>query len=421
MKKLIIALAIATVVVGGVWRFVAARATTTAEAKYQFVEITRGNLENVVSGTGALSAVGTVDVGTQVSGTIEKIFVDYNDRVKKGQLLAVLDTDQLEAAVRDAEANVGRFRAQYEQALSEHNRNRPLADKGFLSEKEFTASRTSMAVAKASYQSAQASLDRARTNLKNAEFRSPIDGAVIQRNVEAGQTVAASLQAPTLFVIAENLSHMEILGLVDESDIGQIREGQEVRFTVQAYPDETFSGTVRQIRLKPQTIQNVVNYTVVINAENQKGLLLPGMTATVDFVVKKVENVLLVPNAALRFQPSQDVLTRFREDQQKRLDAQPDSVRERRARMGGNQGMQPPADVGSLWYLGKTGKLARARVRTGATDGLMTEIVMGRNIEGGMRVISGTASSSKSATASNQSNTQRGLFSPPSGGRPPRF
>ena len=427
MKKLIITFVILIVVAFGVWRYVSVRAATLTQG-YQFAEVQRGNLENVVSGTGTLSAVGTVDVGTQVSGTIKRIFVDYNDRVEKGQLLALLDTDMLEAAVRDAQATVDRTRAQYEQAESDHRRNLSLFEKGFLSDREFTATRTSMEVAKASSQSAQAALDRVKTNLKNAEFRSPIDGTVIQRNVEEGQTVAASLSAPTLFVIAEDLSHMEILGLVDESDIGQIRQGQEVRFTVQAYPDEIFSGTVRQIRLQPQTIQNVVNYTVVIDAENRRGLLLPGMTATADFVVQKVEDVLLVPNAALRFQPSEEALAEYRETQQKRMEALPDSARQRmqaefadrRARSGAGQEAagKAPANMGRLWYLDGSNHLAMARVRTGATDGQLTEIVMGRDIQEGMRVISGTTSGgSASKTTQNQQNRGFGLTGRPPGGR----
>ena len=435
MKKLVIALGILVVGGLGAWHFVSARAETTTGG-YQFVEVKRGNLESVVSGTGTIDALGTVDVGTQVSGTIKRIFVDFNDRVKKDQLIAVLDTNVLEATVRDAQANVARTLAQYEQAKADNQRNLSLFQKGFLSVQEFTMGRTSAETAEASCQSAQAALDRAKTNLKYAEIRSPIDGTVIQRNVEEGQTVAASLQAPTLFVIAEDLAKMEILGLVDESDIGQIREGQDVRFTVQAYPEKPFSGTVRQIRLQPQTIQNVVNYTVVINAENAQGLLMPGMTATVDFVVQKVENALLVPSAALRFQPSEEAMAKFRERQQRHMGAVPDSARERmRAEFAGRGGVfggaqggggKAPPNVGRLWYLDGKSQLAMARVRTGATDGLMTEITMGRDVQEGMRVISGiTPGSGAAKAAPSQPNQQRSLFGPqgrpPGGGPPGRF
>ena len=427
MKRLIVSTIALVVVVSSVWHFVGARAATTGSG-YQFVEVTRGSLENVVSGTGTLGAVGTVEVGTQASGTIDRILVDYNDGVRKGQLLAALDTDLFAAAVRDAQAGVVRARAQYEQAEAEHNRNRSLFDKGHISDREFSASRTNREITQASYESAQAALDRAQTNLENAEFRSPIDGTVIQRNVEEGQTVAASLQAPILFVIAEDLAHMEILGLVDESDIGQIREGQEVRFTVQAYPDETFTGTVRQIRLQPQTVQNVVNYTVVIDAENERGLLLPGMTATVDFIVEKVEDVLLVPNAALRFQPSEEATADFQADQRWRMGALPDSTRRRmrvglaepRDVLGGRQdgAAKAPSNAGRLWYLDRENRLTMAVVRTGATDGLTTEIVAARDIQKGLRVISGMSSGdSPSRVATNQTTSQSKSFGMP--GRPP--
>ena len=374
MKKGILVLVVLTTMGLIAWRVVAARKTAQV---YAFVELHRGSLENVVSGTGTLSAVGTVEIGIQVSGTLAKVYVDYNDRVSRGQVLAELDANLFEASVRDARANVTRTRARLEQAEAELKRNQKLFEKGLLAANEFTNVQTNRDVAKADYESAQASQDRAETNLGNAKVCSPIDGTVIERNVEVGQTVAASLQAPKLFLIAEDLSHMEIKGLVDESDIGQVRVGQNVRFTVQAYPNETFSGAVRQIRLQPQTIQNVVNYTVVVDATNDRGLLLPGMTATMEFIVERVEDVLTVPAAALRFRPSEEDLAGFQERQRKQTEEMPESVRPslpRRGRDGGAPtGVGPAgiaADVGRLWYLDADGRLAMVRVQTGATDGL---------------------------------------------------
>ncbi|MCK5119980.1 MAG: efflux RND transporter periplasmic adaptor subunit, partial [Candidatus Latescibacteria bacterium] len=295
MKKIIGILVIVSLFGVGIHYFRAGNGAKE-EGPYQFAEITRGDLENLVSSTGTLKAVSTVEIGTQVSGTIDRIDVDFNDAVRKGQVLAVLDTALLKVAVLDAQAGVARAQAQHEQARAEYERNRALFEKGHLSEKEFLPIRINVRITGAAVQSAKASLERAQINMNHATIRSPIHGTVIQRNVEPGQTVAASFSTPTLFIIAEDLSQMEIYAAVDESDIGQIKEGQSVRFEVQAYLDETFSGTVRQIRLQPAISENVVNYTVVVDAANEENLLLPGMTATVDFVVEARKAVLLIPN-----------------------------------------------------------------------------------------------------------------------------
>jgi HlyD family secretion protein len=416
MKKLIFTLLTLALVASGIWAFIL-QPDSEEGAEFKFAEIARGDIENVVSGTGTLNPVGTVEVGTQVSGTIDHLYADFNDHVAVGQLLAVLDTSALAASVREGEASVARTRAQYNLAVDEYDRHLILAEKGYLSEREMRSLATQVETAKASLQSAEATLLRLQTNFNHAEIRAPIDGTVIQRSVEAGQTVAASLQTPTIFIIAEDMAQMEILALVDESDIGLIREGQDVRFTVQAYPDEEFSGTVRQIRLKPETIQNVVNYTVVVDAPNKAGLLLPGMTATVDFVAERVEDVLIAPSAALRFQPTQEMMLTLRERMRERGAAASDSTRRRmREQMqtwGSSVGVggQPPAGVGRLWYIDERGAPAVLPVRLGATDGLNTEVVLHRlqgrspsaDLNVGMQVITGTTTtSSKSTTASNQ-------------------
>ena len=252
------------------------------DTSFQFVEVTRSNLETSISCTGTLNAVGTVEVGTQVSGTIAHLFVDYNDHVQKGQMLAKLDTTVLKAAVVEADADLAQAQAQFEQAVADYDRNLPLKEKGYLSEAELLPLQTTLKTRQAALESSRAKLKRARQNLEYAYIRSPISGTVIQRNIEQGQTVAASLSAPTLFVIAEDLSKMEIHTLVDESDIGVIEVGQPVRFVVPTYYDKSFEGTVRQVRLQPDVVQNVVNYTVIVDAANNDNLLLPGMTATVN-------------------------------------------------------------------------------------------------------------------------------------------
>ena len=257
---------------------------------YRFATVTRGNLESTVSATGQLSAVTTVQVGTQVSGQVSAILVDFNDRVKKGQLLARIDPTLAQQAVLDAQAGVVRAQADLDRSKAEYERNKTLYDQKVLTATEFTTAQYNYTVAQASVKSAQVALDRAKQNLAYTQIYAPIDGVVVQRNVDVGQTVAASLSAPQLFLIANDLSHMQILANVDESDIGSIHEGQDVRFTVQAYPNQTFSGKVRQVRLQSTTTENVVNYTVVVTVDNPKGTLLPGMTATVSFLTGAAEN-----------------------------------------------------------------------------------------------------------------------------------
>jgi HlyD family secretion protein len=343
--------------------------STTSEPEYQFTQVRRGTLETLVSSTGTLAAVETVEVGTQVSGTIDKIYVDYNDHVSKGQVLAVLDQALSKAQVREAEANVNKAHAVLAQAEDEFRRNQPLFSKGFLSAQEFLPVQIGVDTAKAALAAAEASLTRARTTLAYTVIRSPIDGTVIKRSVEAGQTVAASLNTPTLFLIARNLKQMQIEADVDESDIGEIRNGQAVRFTVQSYHDRIFHGTVSQIRLQPRTISNVVNYTVLIQADNAEGLLLPGMTATIDFVVSKIENALLVPNAALRFLPP----------------GEPQAQSSPAAAAAG----QEAETLGRLYVLSKGDSgLQSLEVSKGESDGIST-VISGAGISEGLRVVSG--------------------------------
>ena len=269
--------------------------------RFRVEEIKRGSMENTVSCTGTLSAVGTVEVGTQVSGTIKRVLVDYSDRVAKGQILAELDLDLFKAAVGTAKASVISAEALYKQAAVEYERSKHLYEKGYISSQEILAHETEKETARAQLLSAKASVISAKTYLKNAQIKSPINGVILERDIEAGQTVAASYSTPTLFIIAEDLSNMEIEASVDESDIGMVEKGQQVRFTVQSYPDGIFYGTVIQIQMNPTETSNVVTYTVIVDAPNKEGKLMPGMTATADFVVETAANELMVSNAALNF------------------------------------------------------------------------------------------------------------------------
>ncbi len=317
MKRFLIFFVILVTFGGGAFFFVQ-RTTATKEVseEFTFEVLGRGNIQNLVSSTGTLSAVGTVNVGSQIAGNIDTVYVDYNDHVEKGQLLAVIDTTMLEASVRDAEANLAKSAAQLDQAKVEYQRNEKLFQDDLISELTYLQKKTSWQSAAASVKSAQASLERNHTNLKYAEIRSPITGTVLEKSVESGQTVSSGNSATELFIIAEDLATMQIEALVDESDIGQIEEGMPTRFTVQAYPDDDFTGMVRQIRLNPRIQQDVVSYTVIVDAQNPNGTLLPGMTATVDFVVEERFDVLLIPNTALYFQPSQEFLEALRQQSQ---------------------------------------------------------------------------------------------------------
>ncbi|MBN2090746.1 efflux RND transporter periplasmic adaptor subunit [candidate division KSB1 bacterium] len=378
---------------------------------YLFDNVTRGDLANTVSSSGTINAVSTVEVGTQVSGIIDRLNVDFNDQVRKGQLLAVLDTVLLKASMLDAQANMEKAKAQLEQAAADYERNLPLFEKKLISEAEFLPLQTQLKSQKASLTSAKAALERAQRNLKYAFIHSPINGTVIQRNVEEGQTVAASLQAPVLFIIAEDLSKMEIHAQVDESDIGMIKAGQRVTFSVQAYPDKIFNGSVRQVRLQPTTVQNVVNYTVVVDAANDDNLLLPGMTTTVDFVVDERKDVLLVPNTALRFQPSVEVMQEFFTQMKRPAESTADSGKNKsNDRPKQDSNMARPKDAGSVWYLDANQKLAMAPLKTGITDGKLTEVVKSRELSEGMQLVVGSAQngSGKKSSSSSQRN-----FGPP--------
>ncbi len=294
--------------------------------EYRFVTVERGNLESVVASTGNLSAVTTVQVGTQVSGIVNDIYVDFNDEVRRGQIIARIDTTLLVSSVQDARATLSRNQAQLDFAHTEFERVRNLYEKNFATEVEYNQAKYNLDLAKATIVSSEINLERALRNLDYATITAPIKGVVVERNVDEGQTVAASLNAPQLFLIANDLADMEILVSVDESDIGLIKEGQRVRFTVQAYDEDTFYGEVKQVRLQSAIQENVVTYTAVVGVDNTDGRLLPGMTATVEFLIETVDDVMKVPNAALRFRPNEQMMLELRERMQAQRAAAGDSA-----------------------------------------------------------------------------------------------
>jgi HlyD family secretion protein len=285
---------------------------------YRTEPVVRGEIVASVSATGTLSAVTTVEVGTQVSGTIKEIYVDYNSQVEEGQLIALIDPETFEAQAEQAKANLALAKAGVLKAnatLDDAKRNlermKQLAGRNLIAQSELDAAETQYALAEAGLAEAQAqvaqaqaALKKAQVDLKNTRIYSPVNGVVVSKSVDVGQTVAASFQTPTLFTIAEDLTKMQIETSVDEADIGRVSMGQEVVFTVDAYPSLTFSGSVSQVRIEPIMVENVTTYITVVSVENPKTKLKPGMTANVTVITDRRPQALKVPTAALRFSPS---------------------------------------------------------------------------------------------------------------------
>jgi HlyD family secretion protein len=346
------------------------RADGSAAPAYRTGTIQRGNVKPTVSATGTLSAVKTIQVGTQVSGQVAAIYADYNQHVRKGQLLASIDPALQTQAVKEAQAQLERTLATLEQAQGDYTRNKQLFEWKIITASEFSATQSNFSVQKANVKSAQIALERARQNLAYTKIYAPIDGVIVERNVDVGQTVAANFSTPQLFLIANDLSDMQILALVDESDIGAIKTGLPVEFTVQAYPNENFSGTVQQVRLQSKTQDNVVNYTAVVGVKNTTGKLLPGMTATVLFLTGNANDVLIVPNSSLRIKPT------------------PALMAQSQTPILLSDAQEPGSAI--LWTLDAAGKLNPVRVHTGLSDETHTE-VSGQNLKPGTKIVIGVA------------------------------
>lgn len=392
--RIIAAVLTATSLGAALW--VHQRADASSTPQYRLGSVERGNIRATVSATGTLGAVRTVEVGTQVSGQISAIYVDFNDHVKKGQLIARIDPTLQQQAVQDAQAGVARAQAPLTQARLEYERNKALHDQKIVTDVEFNASVSTYAIAKANYTSADISLQKARQNLSYTNIYSPIDGVVVERAMDVGQTVAASLSAPKLFVIANDLSQMQILANVDESDIGLITPDQDVTFSVQSYKERQFTGKVKQVRLNSTTVNNVVSYTAIISVLNPDGKLLPGMTATAKFVTGSADSVLTVPTTALRFTPAAGTV--------------PVDTAAAKARPAGAAGpagarpagVRPPgagAARGTIWTVDASGVLQKHTVRTGLTDGARTQIDS-KDLAAGSVIVLGTALPGAGAPAS---------------------
>jgi len=277
---------------------------TDDKPRYKTAEVDRGSIVQFVTATGTLNPVGLVNVGTQVSGTVSEVNVDFNDRVKQGQVLLKIDPTLLQAVIKQNEASLNAARAGLTLAESNYNRNVRLVDQGFISATALEQLKQAFDAARAQVQVNEALLERARADMANSIIRSPIDGVIIKRTADLGQTVAASFQTPNLFVIARDLKKMQIDTNVSEADVGLLKDGQPVRFIVDAFPERDFEGKVRQFRLAANVTQNVVTYNVVIDVDNPEELLKPGLTAQVRIITANRPSALRVPTAALRYRPS---------------------------------------------------------------------------------------------------------------------
>ena len=479
MKKKLLAIVIVVVAVSvGVGAYYVRRPAVGPDVR--LTQVTRGDIVDVVSATGTLEAVTTVEVGTQVGGIIQELYADFNSIVKKGQVIARLDPTLLQTNIEQQRANVVRSEADLDRlkvALADSKqkleRAKTLFDKQLLPRTELETAEVNVRSADAQIRSAEAGLTQARSQLNSAEvnlnhtvIKAPIDGIVISRAVEPGQTVNAGMSAPTLFVLAADLTKMQVNANIDESDVGRMRPGQAVTFRVDAYPNESFTGAVEQVRLQPTTVQNVVTYQTVIEVPNQQLKLKPGMTATVTIEVARKNGVLRVPAAATRFRPSAEVFAALKQD-----------VPQQAQRGGGNgananragQPAQARQNVNAQTATPATGQLGRVasvpsikggattvdslfgplptvetrgtvwlfvnkqlkpvRVRLGTSDGANTEVLNGDELPVGAEVVTSVslapastqAAAATSATSNPLMGPQRGgpggRGGPPGGGR----
>ena len=367
MKKIVTIIIVIAVIVGAFFFF---RSGDKKVTTYETVELKKGSINNTVTATGTIEPITKVDVGTQVSGTISHIYVDYNSVVTKGQLLAELDRKLLEAELKSEMANLKSSKSEFEYQDKNFKRLRQLHEKNLISETEYEEALYQYEKAQQAYEKAQATMVKAQSNLDYATITSPIDGVVLSREVEEGQTVAASFETPTMFTIANDLRKMQVIADVDEADIGQVLEGQRVTFTVDAFPDDTFEGDVTQVRLNPTTESNVVTYEVVIDAPNPDLKLKPGLTASITVLIHEKKNVLVMPLRALRFQPEDE-------------DGMPVMTEEVKTQTSK-----------SVWLQTLEG-LKSKDVRTGISDGIYTEVLEG--VQEGESVVTGIRLPEKAA------------------------
>ena len=385
-KKLIICISVAIAIIAAVTIFMRSNKRQPITIIYETAKVERATISNSVTATGTIEPVNKVEVGTQVSGIISKIYVDYNSIVKKGQVIAELDKINLESELASAKANLASSKSELDYQETNYKRMKALHDRGFISDDDFDIADLSYKKAKEAYLVQLQTVQKAQTNLGYATITSPIDGVVLSKDVEEGQTVAASFSTPTLFTIARDLTDMQVVANVDEADIGNVRDGQRVTFTVDAFPDDTFEGRVKQVRQQGEEESNVVTYEVVISAPNNDLKLKPQLTANVNIYTEEIENVVSVPAKALRFSPSKEMMN----DGEKIKDCNA---------------------TNKLWI--KEDNILKAYpVKTGITNGIRTQILEG--VKEGTAVI--TNAKAKGGTdednISEQNSQERSPFSP---------
>jgi HlyD family secretion protein len=408
VKWTISILAVVAVIIGAVWY---SKRSHADAPDYQTVAVPRGDLTQVVTATGTLNPVVNVTVGSQVSGIINKLNVDYNSMVKSNEVIAEIDPSTYQAAVEQAAADLANAKANLELQQAEAERSAELFTNKLISSSDYDTAIATLHEAQATVQIKQAALDNASANLGYCKIRSPVDGIVISRAIDLGQTVASSFNTPTLFQIANDLTKMQIDSSVAEADVGGVMEGQSVDFTVDAYPYLSFYGTVVQVRNAPTNANNVVTYDCVISVTNSDYKLKPGMTANISFIIAQRENVLTIPNAALRFHPPDYAAL------------ETNSFATRPVTNGGNfagaaggpgnrgghaHGERPVFHrVYVLSGTGKNAKLHAMQIKTGISDGISTEVISGLNTDA--QVVIGLVSSGTQAARTSN---------PPGGGFP---
>ncbi len=376
LKILVVLLVLAAIAVGVKFFFFRNSAASEVGVPVS-APVTKLTLSTVISATGTLEPVDQVEVGTQVSGDIAEIFVDFNSKVKKGQVIAELDKSKLQSTLNQAEIALHSAEIDYQYKANTYQRILALSQSNSASAVDLEQAEYNMNAAKYALERSQNDVAQAKLNLSYATIKSPIDGVVLKRAVDVGQTVAASMSTPTLFVIAKDLKQMKVMADVDEADIGSVKKGQKVTFTVDAFQNETFTGKVQEVRLSPTTTSNVVTYTVVINAKNPKLKLLPGMTATCTIVTKEVKNALTIPVKALKFNPAGG--TAFAKPEG--LPPPPDAAAggfPGASQKGAKKGMtRPTKPDGDKVWINLNGKLVPHPVTTGLNDGVNVQILAG--------------------------------------------
>lgn len=380
-KKTISLSLIVLIALGAAAYYFASR--TTAAQRYKLQAIEKASVRQSVSANGTLNPVSLVVVGTQVSGTVKRLYVDFNDQVKEGQVLAELDDALLSAQSRQSAATVKSAQATVDLATSNEKRYQSLLAQEYVSRQDYDQAVKDRRAAQAQLEQTRASHDKDRASHSYTVIRSPVSGVIVARNVDVGQTVAASFQTPTLFQIAKDLSKMQIDSSFAEADIGNIKVGQAVRFNVDAFPSKSFKGEVKQIRLNPTTQQNVVTYNVVVSVDNPEQVLLPGMTAYVNIVVAQREEALLVPNAALRFKPPEGAVAKVAEPAADKTEKPGTKTGE-----GSGEKSRRRRDIGmGTVYVLEKDQLKAVSVQLGITDNRNTEVTGGELAPGDQVVV----------------------------------